>query len=152
MQAKRKKQITLPLPIFNSKLISGKAFLQLPLKLGKYYSKEILHFGSKLLILTANIFLAFVFVGRHFKYRNISFKYLGETSVWNFNNKSFISREMLPNRNMCKNACTVMLLETLDKNTVIITERFCTYFPNISVTSVLRILPFVHATILTTAQ
>lgn len=30
---------------------------------------------------------------------------------------------------MCKNACTVMLLETLDKNTVVITVRSCTYFP-----------------------
>lgn len=122
MQAKRKKQITLPFPIFNSELISKcENISAAATKVGKYFSKGIVHFRNKFLILTASIFLAVVFARKHFKLRNIYFKCLGDTSIWNFtDHESFVHGEMLPNRN--KIAHTAMLLETLDKNPVTISE------------------------------
>lgn len=127
VQAKRKKQITLPFPTFNSELISKcENISAAATKVGKYFSKGIVHFRNKFLILTASIFLAVVFARKHFKLRNIYFKCLGDTSIWNFKgHKSFIHGEVLHNRN--KIAHTAMLLEILDKNTVIIRVRSCTH-------------------------
>lgn len=127
LQAKRKKQITLPFPIFNSELISKcENISAAATKVGKYFSKGIVHFRNKFLILTASIFLAVVFARKHFKLRNIYFKCLGDTSIWNLTaHESFIHGEMLPNRN--KIAHTAMLLETLDRNPVTIRVRSCTH-------------------------
>ena len=127
VQAKRKKQITLPFPIFNSELISKcENISAAATKVGKYFSKGIVHFRNKFLILTAIIFLAVVFASKHFKLRNIYFKCLGDTSIWNLTaHESFIHGEMLPNRN--KIAHTAMLLETLDRNPVTIRVRSCTH-------------------------
>lgn len=130
-QAKRKNAITPPLPICNRELSSEcENDFAAATKIDKYFSKEIVHFGNKLLILTASIFLAVVFAGKHFKFRNISFKYLGKTHVWNFKDRtSLITGKMLPNRNKCKNARAVTVLEPPDKNACMVTRRSCTSFP-----------------------
>lgn len=61
-------------------------------KIGRYFSNEIVHFRNKLLILTANILLTVVFAGKHFEYRNISFKYLGETRILKSTNPSSVEK------------------------------------------------------------